>query len=64
MIVIDENTALESEALPNLMQSDYSREECVNGRLYHFGSGWELGKKKPPIVGRVMNSFRILPEAK
>jgi hypothetical protein len=62
VVTIDGSPALEAEAPRNTLQAGYQRHQCSNSRLYHLEAGWPKGQNKPPIVGRVLNSFRVLTE--
>ena len=53
---------IEGDANRNSLQAGYQRRHCVNGRMYSFEAGWPKDQGKPPIVGRIMDSFRLLRE--
>jgi hypothetical protein len=52
---------VENNGMRNSLQAGYERLQCINGRMYHFEAGWPKDQKKPPIVDRIVKSFRVLP---
>jgi hypothetical protein len=60
LVTIDGYPTLEADSPRNALQSGYQRCQCLDGILYQFEAGWEKGQSKPPIVDRVVSSFRLL----
>ena len=54
---VEGNPALETYAPRNGLQEGYELQQCIDGKVYHFGSGWPKGEPKPPIIDEVVKSF-------
>jgi hypothetical protein len=60
VVTIDGRPALEGDADRNSFQAGYQRQQCFSGRIYSLEAGWPKDKKKPPIVGKIVNSFHLI----
>jgi hypothetical protein len=61
VVTINGTPTVEGDGDRNGLQAGYQREQCINERLYNFEAGWPKDQSKPPVVGRVVSSFRLLP---
>ncbi|HET8892047.1 MAG TPA: hypothetical protein VFQ41_24330 [Candidatus Angelobacter sp.] len=43
---------------------DYSRQQCLNNRVYSFWARWPADHPRPKDVNRILNSFRVIAPAK
>jgi len=59
-VTIDGSPAIVSEANRNAMQAGYQRNQCLNGRVYHFEAGFPKGSGRPEIVDQMLSSFRVI----
>jgi hypothetical protein len=60
IITVAGNPALESHGPRNALQAGYQLHQCVAGKLYQFDTGWPPNEAKPPIIDKVLKSFRVL----
>lgn len=58
LITVSGIPALESRAQRNELQAGYSLQQCVDGRIYGFESGWPKAETTPPIIADVIHSFQ------
>lgn len=61
VITISGNPALESTGPRNSLQAGYMLDQCADGRVYRFEAGWKQGTLKPPVIERVLSSFKLIP---
>jgi len=59
VITVSGHPALESTGNRNALQSGYTLDQCVDGRVYRFEAGWTLGNPKPPLIEKVLSSFKV-----
>jgi hypothetical protein len=60
IIAVGGSPALESRGNRNALQAGYQLDQCIDGRLYSFESGWPRDDPKPPIIDEVPSSFHVI----
>jgi hypothetical protein len=63
-VTISGNPSIEGE-FPEPRRTEYYRDQCLNGRVFHFYARWPPRQARPEIVNRIFDSFRLVkPDAR
>jgi hypothetical protein len=58
-VMISGNPSIEGE-FPGPRRTEYYRDQCLSGTVFHFYARWPPRQARPEIVNRILDSFRLV----